>query len=136
MLCNWGSKRSVCKNRFFQLGQTKIELLESIDPEGPIASFIEKRGEGIHHIAFEVDNADEALNNAKENGFRLNPDQKVVEKLIKGLLANEKKHGERYCPCRRIVGNKDEDSSKICPCKWHKEEIKRDGHCFCGLFLE
>lgn len=72
---------------------------------------------------------------AKENGFQLNSDQKIVKRLIKGLLANEKKYGERYCPCRRVVGNKEEDSVKICPCKWHKEEIERNGHCFCGLFV-
>lgn len=59
------------KTAFFKVGQTKIELLESTDPEGPIGSFIEKKGEGIHHIAFAVDNTDVALTNAKENGFRL-----------------------------------------------------------------
>ncbi len=40
------------KTAFFQVGQTKIELLESTDTEGPIGKFIEKKGEGIHHIAF------------------------------------------------------------------------------------
>ena len=40
------------KTAFFLIGQTKIELLESTDPEGPVGKFIEKRGEGIHHIAF------------------------------------------------------------------------------------
>ena len=59
------------KTAFFLVGQTKIELLESTDSEGPIGSFLEKRGEGIHHIAFAVDNTDEALIDAKENGFRL-----------------------------------------------------------------
>ena len=59
------------KTAFFLLGHTKIELLESTDPLSPVGTFIEKRGEGIHHIAFGVDNADEALNNAKTNGFRL-----------------------------------------------------------------
>ncbi len=42
------------RTAFFMVGQTKIELLESTDPEGPIAKFIEKRGAGIHHIAFAV----------------------------------------------------------------------------------
>ena len=56
---------------FFLIGQTKIELLESISSDGPIGSFIEKKGEGIHHIAFSVDDTNEALINAKENGFRL-----------------------------------------------------------------
>ncbi len=40
------------KTAFFKIGQTKIELLESTDPEGPIGKFIEKKGEGVHHIAF------------------------------------------------------------------------------------
>lgn len=43
------------KTAFFMCGQTKIELLESTDPEGPIGKFIEKKGEGIHHMAFAVD---------------------------------------------------------------------------------
>lgn len=64
-------KDQFVKTAFFLLGQTKIELLETTDPEGPVGSFIEKRGEGIHHIAFAVDNADQALSDAKENGFRL-----------------------------------------------------------------
>lgn len=59
------------KTAFFLIGQTKVELLESTDPIGPIGTFIEKRGEGIHHIAFAVDNTDGALNDAKANGFRL-----------------------------------------------------------------
>lgn len=59
------------KTAFFLVGQTKIELLESTDPEGPIGSFIEKRGVGIHHIAFATENADQALLDAKENGFAL-----------------------------------------------------------------
>jgi len=59
------------KTAFFNVGEIKIELLESTDIEGPIGSFIEKKGEGIHHIAFTVENTDEALANSKENGFRL-----------------------------------------------------------------
>ena len=64
-------KDQFVRTAFFLIGQTKIELLESTDPEGPIGSFIEKRGEGIHHIAFAVDNTDETLNVAKAKGFRL-----------------------------------------------------------------
>jgi len=72
---------------------------------------------------------------AKKNGFKLNPDRATVERLIRGLLANEKKYGARYCPCRRVTGNIEEDRLKICPCKWHREEIERDGHCHCWLFF-
>ena len=72
---------------------------------------------------------------AKENGFKLNPNKNIVKAMAKGLLANEKKHGERYCPCRRVTGNKEEDKPKICPCQWHKEEIEKQGHCICKLFF-
>jgi len=59
------------KTAFFQVGDTKIELLESTDPEGPIGKFVEKKGEGIHHMAFAVENIEEKLQMAEENGVRL-----------------------------------------------------------------
>lgn len=59
------------RTAFFKVGATKIELLESTDPDGPISKFIESRGEGIHHIAFAVNNIEKYLNHAKENGIRL-----------------------------------------------------------------
>lgn len=59
------------KTAFFKVGETKIELLESTDPEGPIGKFVEKKGEGIHHIAFAVNNIEEKLKHAEENGVRL-----------------------------------------------------------------
>ncbi|OQA99260.1 MAG: Glyoxalase/Bleomycin resistance protein/Dioxygenase superfamily protein [Bacteroidetes bacterium ADurb.Bin217] len=52
------------KTAFFMVGQTKIELLESTDPEGPIGKFIEKKGQGIHHIAFAVESVQEFLDHA------------------------------------------------------------------------
>ena len=73
---------------------------------------------------------------AETNGFELNPDEKVLERLVSGLLENEKKYGAKYCPCRRVTGDKEEDRPKICPCQWHREKIERDGHCFCGLFYK
>ena len=72
---------------------------------------------------------------AQDNGFKLNPDENTVKTLIKGFLANEEKYGYRYCPCRKPIGNKEEDVKKICPCVWHKEEIKKYGSCLCGLFV-
>jgi methylmalonyl-CoA/ethylmalonyl-CoA epimerase len=54
---------------FLQTGETKIELLESTDPEGIIARFIEKKGEGIHHIAFEVDDIEAEMERLKKEGF-------------------------------------------------------------------
>lgn len=59
------------KTAFFKVGQTKIELLESTDPEGPIGMFIEKRGEGIHHMAFAVKDLENALIETEAKGIRL-----------------------------------------------------------------
>ena len=59
------------KTAFFKIGQTKIELLESTDEEGPIGKFINKRGEGIHHIAFAVEDIETHLREATESGIRL-----------------------------------------------------------------
>ncbi len=59
------------KTAFFKVGQTKIELLESTDPESPVGKFIEKKGEGIHHMAFAVRNITQALEEAESKGVRL-----------------------------------------------------------------
>jgi methylmalonyl-CoA/ethylmalonyl-CoA epimerase len=59
------------RTAFFLVGQTKIELLESTDPEGPIGKFIEKKGEGIHHIAFAVEKIEEQLKHAENMGVKL-----------------------------------------------------------------
>ncbi len=59
------------KTAFFKVGQTKLELLEPTDPESPVAKFIEKRGEGIHHLAFAAENVEQALEEASEKGVRL-----------------------------------------------------------------
>lgn len=59
------------KTAFFKVGQTKIELLESTDPEGPIGKFIEKKGPGVHHLAFAVNDVNEALNDVAGKGIQL-----------------------------------------------------------------
>lgn len=59
------------RTAFFQLGQTKIELLEPTCPESTVAGFIEKRGIGIHHMALAVENIEEQLADATEKGVRL-----------------------------------------------------------------
>jgi len=73
-------------------------------------------------------------NFATKHNLLLNPDREYVKKLILALLFNEKIHGFRYCPCRKIP--KKLDISKICPCKWYKEEISKQGHCHCKLFFK
>lgn len=59
------------KTAFFMVGQTKIELLESSDPEGPIGKFIEKKGEGVHHVAFATKGLEEALAETESKGVQL-----------------------------------------------------------------
>ncbi len=59
------------RTAFFRVGDAKIELLESTDPEGPIGKFIEKRGPGIHHLAFAMDDVAESLKHAADHGIRL-----------------------------------------------------------------
>jgi len=59
------------KTAFFKVGETKIELLEGTSPESPIMKFIEKRGEGIHHIAFAVDDIKSKLTELKEKNIQL-----------------------------------------------------------------
>ncbi|MGB3151920.1 MAG: methylmalonyl-CoA epimerase [Maribacter sp.] len=57
------------KTSFFMSGPNKIELLESIDSDGPIAKFLEKKGEGIHHVAFEVEDIVAEIERLKGEGF-------------------------------------------------------------------
>jgi methylmalonyl-CoA/ethylmalonyl-CoA epimerase len=83
------------KTAFFQVGQTKIELLESTSPEGPIAKFIAKKGEGIHHIAFAVPDATAALETAAQKGIQLvdQESRKGAEGLNIGFLHPKSTHG-------------------------------------------
>ena len=76
------------RTAFFRVGETKIELLESMDPEGPIGKFIEKKGQGVHHIAFAVDNVDKALGEAGASGIQLidAKGRKGAENLTIGFL--------------------------------------------------
>ena len=76
------------RTAFFKVGEVKIELLESTDPEGPIGKFIEKKGTGVHHIAFAVENADTALANVAEKGVQLidQKSRKGAEKMNIGFL--------------------------------------------------
>lgn len=59
------------KTSFFMIGESKIELLEATNSDSSIAKFIEKKGEGIHHIAFEVDDIDAEIARLKNEGFEL-----------------------------------------------------------------
>lgn len=64
---------------FFKIGEVKIELLESTDSEGPVGKFIEKKGEGIHHIAFATENIEDSIDHLKSKDIRM-----IDEKSRKG----------------------------------------------------
>ena len=83
------------KTAFFQVGDTKIELLESTSPDGPIGKFIEKKGEGMHHIAFAVPNTTEALEKVSGKGIQLvdKVSRAGAEGLNIGFLHPRSTHG-------------------------------------------
>ncbi|MCX6796317.1 MAG: thioredoxin [Candidatus Falkowbacteria bacterium] len=104
-----------------------IKWLEKIISNSPMENSIQQQIDKL---------AEWSANYAKENGFNLNPDRAVVERLMRGLLENEKKNGQKTCPCRRFTGNKEIDEKSVCPCFYHKDEIAEDGHCLCNLFVK
>ena len=65
------------KTAFLKVGETHLELLEPLGPDSPVAKFIDKRGEGIHHICFRVTNLKAHLDRLKKQGYRLINDSPV-----------------------------------------------------------
>ena len=92
------------KTAFFKVGETKIELLETTDPTGPIGKFIEKRGEGIHHIAFAVDDLQAQLKEASQKGVELIDKQprKGAEGLNIAFLHPKSTHGTLTELCEHV----------------------------------
>jgi ferredoxin-thioredoxin reductase catalytic subunit len=70
-----------------------------------------------------------------QSSCRLNPDARVVDGLIEGLIRRKLKFGDYYCPCRVVSGNADIDRANVCPCQTHEAEIAETGHCHCNLFV-
>ncbi len=75
------------------------------------------------------------LEYASKRGYKLNPDQEMLERIIKGMIKIEENKGQRYCPCRLVTGDKAADEKIICPCVYHEQEIAEHGHCHCYLFF-
>jgi methylmalonyl-CoA/ethylmalonyl-CoA epimerase len=89
---------------FFQLGETKIELVEATNADSSISKFIDKHGEGIHHIAFEVDDIEKEMNRLKNEGFILihdKPKKGADNKLI-CFLHPKSTHGVLVELCQEI----------------------------------
>ncbi len=72
---------------------------------------------------------------AEETGIAMNPDEKIVNAIITGLLWKKQSNGELYCPCRALSGDKEKDKDIICPCIFHQKEIEDMSHCHCNLFV-
>jgi len=75
---------------------------------------------------------------ASKNEFQVNPDKSRVDMLIKGTFNCEKNQGMKYCPCRLIAKDFEEDIKLVCPCNFLIHETykeKEDGECWCGLFV-
>lgn len=83
------------KTAFFMVGKTKIELLESTEADGPIGKFIEKKGQGIHHVAFAVNEIENSLNELETNGVQLidKTPRKGAEGLDIAFLHPKSTHG-------------------------------------------
>jgi ferredoxin-thioredoxin reductase catalytic subunit len=75
---------------------------------------------------------------AEGNEFQVNPNKEKVGMLLEGMFNNEKNHGLKFCPCRLITKEREEDLKLICPCNFLIHETyknKEDGECWCGLFV-
>ncbi|NCT18350.1 MAG: methylmalonyl-CoA epimerase [Flavobacteriaceae bacterium CG_4_8_14_3_um_filter_34_10] len=90
---------------FFQVGESKIELLEATNPESPIATFIEKRGEGIHHIAFQVEDIQKEIARLKKEGvIILNETPKIgADNKLVTFLHPKSTHGVLIELCQEII---------------------------------
>jgi ferredoxin-thioredoxin reductase catalytic subunit len=71
---------------------------------------------------------------AKKHGWKLNPDEKQLATVIRGLARNKARFGRPYCPCRIRSGNEERDRIIECPCIYHKDEIANEGSCHCRLY--
>ena len=99
------------KTAFLKVGETKIELLEATSSDSPIAKFIDKRGEGIHHIAFEVENLENKLTELKELNFQLIDDKPKIgaENFLIAFLHPQSVNGVLTEFCQIQEENKSQD---------------------------
>jgi methylmalonyl-CoA/ethylmalonyl-CoA epimerase len=92
---------------FFRCGESKIELLEALNPDSPIAKFIEKRGEGIHHIAFAVKDIKAEIRRLKKEGFIVLNDEpkKGADNKLVAFLHPKSANGVLVELCQEIENN-------------------------------
>jgi ferredoxin-thioredoxin reductase catalytic chain len=73
---------------------------------------------------------------AKKHGYLLNPEDKKLQNVIKGLAKNMQRFGKQYCPCRIRSGDTEKDKQIVCPCIFHEKEIEDQGSCHCNLYFQ
>lgn len=90
---------------FFKVGESKIELLQATNPDSPIAKFIEKKGEGIHHLAFNVDDIEAEINRLQAEGFTLihKAPKKGADNMLIAFLHPKSTNGVLIEICQEII---------------------------------
>src|SRR5574341_467801 len=75
------------------------------------------------------------IQEAKSHGYKINPDQKIVDDILWGFFVNEKRYGYKACPCRLATGKYQMDCDIICPCSYCFIDVEKNGRCYCSLFV-
>jgi len=75
------------------------------------------------------------IQEAESHGYKINPDQKMVDDILWGLFVNEKRYGYKACPCRLATGKYQMDCDIICPCSYCFIDVEKNGRCYCSLFV-
>ncbi|MGD8534644.1 MAG: ferredoxin-thioredoxin reductase catalytic domain-containing protein [Candidatus Aminicenantes bacterium] len=112
--------------------QVKNAYIETSSAEAEITCITKKE-----KVDFDKDRFREAIEKfAEKNEFEVNPDREKVNMLLEGIFNNEKNQGLKYCPCRLITKDFEEDLKLVCPCNFLAHDTYREkGECWCGLFV-
>ncbi len=104
-----------------------------------ISSEEAKKISGMTEVEFDKEKFLGSIEKLTENNeFQVNPDTEKVKMLLDGVFNNEQNHGLKFCPCRLITKDFEEDLKLVCPCNFLIHETykdKDDGECWCGLFV-
>jgi ferredoxin-thioredoxin reductase catalytic subunit len=109
------------KNAYVETSSAEAKKIQSVDTEMDKAKF----REAVEEFAGKTE-------------FQVNPNAEKVNMLIDGVFSCEDNHGMKYCPCRLIAKDFEEDLKLVCPCNFLIHETykdKEDGECWCGLFV-
>ncbi|NLX50216.1 MAG: ferredoxin:glutaredoxin reductase [Methanospirillum sp.] len=72
---------------------------------------------------------------AESGGYHIHPDRVFTERLVRGLIENERRYGYRSCPCRLSAGSPGEDVDIVCPCDYRDPDLSEFGACYCALYV-